>query len=145
VNTCTATPTTNVNYVIIDHSDGTATQYLHLRNIGNDNASSMRYDGVWLFEHLNYNADANYVARAEFFRGNDDYLPNNYVFNDNVTSLTVSHGWQITLYQHAWYSGNQLTLGVGTYPDLRQFWCGCGGDGTWNDQASSVQVYRVGP
>jgi hypothetical protein len=61
--------------------------------IGNDNASSMRYDGVWLFEHLNYNADANYVARAEFFRGNDDYLPNNYVFNDNVTSLTVNYGW----------------------------------------------------
>jgi hypothetical protein len=113
--------------------------------IGNDNASSMRYDGVWLFEHLNYNADASYVAKAEFFRGNDDYLPDNYVFNDNVTSMTIGHGWQVTVYQHAWYTGNQLVLGAGTYPDFRQFYCGCGGDNTWNDQASSIQVYRVGP
>lgn len=124
--------------------------------IGNDTISSLRYEGVWLYEDINYNnvnPNDPYVKKADFFPtspnssiGTDNNLTDNYIGNDVASSIVVSYNWRVTLYQHANYGGAQLVLGAGTYPDLRNFSCaGCGGTGTWNDQASSIRVERLGP
>lgn len=113
--------------------------------IGNDSASSLRYDGVFLFEHIIYNRDQGFAAKGEFFTGDDSSLLDNYIGNDAASSLCVGHNWEVTVYQHTGFGGASRVFGAGCYRDLREYYCGCGGDGTWNDQVSSIRVRRVGP
>lgn len=103
--------------------------------IGNDSASSMRYDGVFVFEHINYNSGENYVAKAEFFQGDDNDLASNYIGDNSISSLCVGYGWRAILYGSRDFSGGQITFNAGCYPDLRIY--------NWNDAASSIRVMRV--
>ena len=59
-------------------------------------------------------------------------------WNDRISSISVPQGMSVTLYEHSDYGGQSLTLTSGT-ADLRWF-NGPGPDGTWNDQASSIQI-----
>ncbi len=115
----------------------------------NDQASSFSYNGVMLFNNIEYN-DPNYpypppptnnYASQEFFQNDDDYLPDNYIGNDSVTSLCVGQGWQVVLYENAWYNqyqnGQSLYKGPGCYNLTDDLFPG---GGTWNDKASSLHV-----
>lgn len=59
-------------------------------------------------------------------------------WNDRISSVSIPPGMSVTLYEHADYGGQSITL-TGDNTDLRWF-SGPGGDGTWNDTVSSVRV-----
>lgn len=60
-------------------------------------------------------------------------------WNDRVSSVHVPAGRTVVLFQHADFGGESLTL-TADESDLRRH-PGPGPDGTWNDVASSIQVF----
>lgn len=59
-------------------------------------------------------------------------------WNDRISSIQVPAGRTVTLFEHADFAGESLTLS-GSVDDLRQY-PGPGADGTWNDATSSILV-----
>jgi pimeloyl-ACP methyl ester carboxylesterase len=82
------------------------------------------YDDVGLFgASLELGSDSTFVG---------------WEWNDRISSVRVPVGRTVTLFEHADFAGESVTLS-GDVDDLRQY-PGPGADGTWNDATSSILV-----
>ncbi len=111
--------------------------------LGNDRASSMRLDcdrggygggygdygrgGVTLY------AGGDYSGRSETFYGDVDRLAETSVGNDTVSSVRISPGCEVELFEHPGYGGHATVLSDDV-PDMRRTSLG-------NDRASSLRLY----
>lgn len=85
---------------------------------------------VTFYEHINFQG-ASFSAGGEVdFVGWD--------WNDQISSVRIPSGRNVTLYEHAFFGGQAIGLS-GDVADLRSFG-GPGADGTWNDAVSSIGI-----
>ncbi len=77
--------------------------------------------------------DVNYIGSAPGVIGGT--MPRN-----KLSSIIVPRGLKVVLYEKANYSGWQLPLRFGSYPDLRVFKTGNVLRPTWNDEVVSIVV-----
>ena len=111
--------------------------------LGNDRASSMRLDcdrGGWGGGYGDYGrggvtlyAGGDYSGRSETFYGDVDRLAETSVGNDTVSSVRVSPGCEVELFEHPGYGGHATVLSDDV-PDMRRTSLG-------NDRASSLRLY----
>lgn len=52
----------------------------------------------------------NYAGTDNGFTGNDHFLPDNDVGNDNTRSIRINLGWEARLYEHSNYVGNESII-----------------------------------
>jgi hypothetical protein len=79
--------------------------------------------------------DINYGSSVVYLTASHPDFPSLGI-NDAVTSVLISPGCTVTLYEHWYYGGASLSL-TGSVPDLRDYLVG---SGTWNDFASSTNI-----
>lgn len=89
-----------------------------------------------LFEHDNYNG-----KRLTLINGQD--IPNlkEKGWNDLASSIMVEPGYTVVLYKDANFQGQSIFI-ANHKPDLGNAGAGRNSSGRWNDQASSLKVYK---
>jgi hypothetical protein len=79
-------------------------------------------------------ADANYSGASQVLSvGRYDFADRTLAWNDALSSLRVPAGLIARLYEHSWFQGRYVDIGMDT-PALPAF---------WNDRASSIIVYAT--
>lgn len=86
--------------------------------------------GATLYDDVGYGGSSLDLGSDSAFVG--------WEWNDRISSIHVPAGRTVTLFEHADFAGESLTL-TGDVDDLRQY-PGPGTDGTWNDASSSILV-----
>ncbi len=88
--------------------------------------SSFAAPSVTLFQHVGFD------GRSESFSMDDSDLRDNFIGNDEASSIQVPSGCEVTMYQHVGFEGLSETIGTGDF-DLRDNSLG-------HDIASSIKV-----
>lgn len=99
------------------------------------NSQSGGICGVVLYSAINYNGDSRAFSTAphrETSLGDDTQVPPPGTWGDQASSVKVSPGCVLTLYEHEEFLGSSATF-LGDTPAL----------GAWNDQASSLRLNPV--
>ena len=86
-------------------------------------------------------ADVGYSGASTEICGDVSFV--GWDWNDTISSVRVPEGFVLVLYEHENYGGAVFTI-YADDPDLREY-TGPGGDGTWNDAASSLRFYDIWP
>jgi len=100
-------------------------------------------EGITFFEHPDYEGDSVTLAGgfSDFndLRGPCNLLPDGVSgdWDDCISSVMVSPGWEATVYQHDDYEGDTLQI-TGNILDLDDVRGPCGDD--WDDCISSIRV-----
>jgi hypothetical protein len=116
--------------IAVGEFDGDAPQEIAL-------AYATRRGGVCVYEHMNYAG-----AQIAWLKEGTYAMPA-YRFNDVISSLKVSPGWEVTVYNANPPGTQHKTFGPGDFPNLHSIYY----EGTSTiigDTISSVRVTRVG-
>lgn len=106
-------------------------------------------EGIEFFEHPNFGGSS-HTTQVDIFDFDDINGPCNETttdfgtfggdFDNCISSIRVTPGWEATLYEHDEYEGDTLTI-TESIRDLDDVEGPCGDD--WDDCISSVRVRRL--
>lgn len=107
-------------------------------------------EGLTIYEHPNFGGDSHTADADTWALSNlkgpcgEYYDPDRGIqrdgdWDDCVSSIQISPGWEAVVYQHAGYSGDSLVI-TDAIRDLDDVAGPCGGD--WDDCISSIRVQR---
>ena len=101
-------------------------------------------EGITFFEHPNFEGSS-HTTQSDVFDFDDIRGPcgetdtSSGDWDNCISSVQVSPGWEATIYEHDEYEGDTLTV-TGDIRDLDDVSGPCGND--WDDCISSVRVRR---